>query len=95
MLDGGILSLSTSYEKLGKLTGREIDGADFGDYCNQTLAVITNRLAFVPPERRPRVYYARGPRGLVTGLGGARPNVSASSLSPVTSPAAARAGLPM
>jgi iron complex transport system substrate-binding protein len=24
----------------------------------------------VPPEKRPRVYYARGPRGLDTGLGG-------------------------
>jgi len=31
---------------------------------------ITNRIAFVPAEKRPRVYYARGPRGLVTGLGG-------------------------
>lgn len=35
-----------------------------------TLGVITNRIAFVPRERHPRVYYARGPRGLVTGLGG-------------------------
>jgi iron complex transport system substrate-binding protein len=70
LLDGRFLSLSTSYEKLGRLIGREIDGADFADYCNQTLSVITNRIAFVPREKRPRVYYARGPRGLVTGLGG-------------------------
>ena len=35
-----------------------------------TLNVITHRIAFVPQEKRPRVYYARGPRGLVTGLGG-------------------------
>jgi iron complex transport system substrate-binding protein len=70
LLDGRFLSLSTSYEKLGRLIGRENDGADFADYCNQTLSVITNRIAFVPREKRPRVYYARGPRGLVTGLGG-------------------------
>jgi len=70
LLDGRFLSLSTSYDKLGKLIGREIDGADFADYCNQTLGAITNRIAFVPREKRPRVYYARGPRGLVTGLGG-------------------------
>jgi iron complex transport system substrate-binding protein len=70
LLDGRFLSLSTSYEKLGKLIGREIDGADFADYCNQTLSVITNRIAFVAADKRPRVYYARGPRGLVTGLGG-------------------------
>jgi iron complex transport system substrate-binding protein len=70
LLDGRFLSLSTSYEKLGRLVSRESDGADFADYCNQTLTVITNRIAFVPRERRPRVYYARGPRGLTTGLGG-------------------------
>jgi iron complex transport system substrate-binding protein len=70
LLDGRFLSLSTTYEKLGKLIGREGDGADFADYCNMTLGVITNRIAFVTREKRPRVYYARGPRGLVTGLGG-------------------------
>jgi len=31
---------------------------------------IAGRIAAVPSERRPRVYYARGPRGLETGLGG-------------------------
>jgi len=70
VLDGGIMGLSTSYEKLGRLIGREAAGADFGDYCNMTLGVITNRIAFVPPEKRPRVYSARGPKGLTTALGG-------------------------
>jgi iron complex transport system substrate-binding protein len=70
LLDGRFLSLSTSYEKLGRLIGRAGDGADFADYCNMTLSVITNRIAFLPADKRPRVYYARGPRGLVTGLGG-------------------------
>jgi iron complex transport system substrate-binding protein len=70
VLDGGILGLSTSYEKLGRLIGREAAGADFGDYCNMTMGVITNRIAFVPAEKRPRVYYARGPKGLTTAFGG-------------------------
>jgi iron complex transport system substrate-binding protein len=70
VLDGGILGLSTSYEKLGRLIGREAAGADFGDYCNMTMGVITNRIAFVPAEKRPRVYSARGPKGLTTALGG-------------------------
>ncbi len=70
LLSGGILSLSTSYEKLGRLIGHETAGADFGDYCNMTLGAITNRIAFVPAEKRPRVYSARGPRGLTTALGG-------------------------
>jgi iron complex transport system substrate-binding protein len=71
LLDGRVLSLSTSYEKLGRLIGREAEGADFADYCNQTLAVVTNRIAFVPADKRPKIYYARGPSGLTTGLGGA------------------------
>jgi iron complex transport system substrate-binding protein len=70
LLDGRFLSLSTTYEKLGRLIDRAGDGADFADYCNMTLSVITNRIAFVPADKRPRVYYARGPRGLMTGLGG-------------------------
>jgi iron complex transport system substrate-binding protein len=71
LLDGRVLSLSTSYEKMGRLIGREGAGADFADYCNQTLSVVTNRIAFVPAEKRPRIYYARGPAGVTTGLAGA------------------------
>jgi iron complex transport system substrate-binding protein len=34
------------------------------------LATVLERIGTVPREQRPRVYYARGPRGLETGLGG-------------------------
>ena len=34
------------------------------------MATITSRIAAIPKSARPRVYYARGPRGLETGLGG-------------------------
>jgi iron complex transport system substrate-binding protein len=34
------------------------------------LADVDERVARVPPARRPRVYYARGPRGLESGLKG-------------------------
>jgi len=71
LLDGRVLSLSTTYEKLGRLIGREAEGADFADYCNQTLGVVTSRIAFVAAEKRPRIYYAGGPHGLTTGRGGA------------------------
>src|SRR5262249_19664909 len=37
---------------------------------SRTLTAIIGRIADVGAEQRPRVYYARGPRGLVTGLGG-------------------------
>jgi iron complex transport system substrate-binding protein len=70
LLDGRFLSLSMSYEKLGRLIGRPAEGADFAGACSGTLTAITGRIASVPAEKRPRVYYARGPRGLTTGLGG-------------------------
>jgi iron complex transport system substrate-binding protein len=35
-----------------------------------TTLTITRRVAAIPAERRPRVYYGRGPRGLDTGLAG-------------------------
>jgi iron complex transport system substrate-binding protein len=69
LLDGRFVAMPTTYRKLGELIGRGAAGADFADYCNMTLSEITNRIAFVPASSRPRVYYARGPRGLVTGLG--------------------------
>jgi iron complex transport system substrate-binding protein len=70
LLDGRFVAMPTMYRKLGQLVRREAAGEDFADYCHQTLTVITERIAVVPLEQRPRVYYARGPRGLVTALGG-------------------------
>jgi iron complex transport system substrate-binding protein len=70
LLNGEFLYMSDCYEKLGQLIRRDNDGLDFSDYCFQTLGIITNRIAGVTAEQRPRVYYARGPRGLTTGLGG-------------------------
>jgi iron complex transport system substrate-binding protein len=37
---------------------------------DNTIATIKGRIDKVPDAQRPRVYYARGPRGLETGLGG-------------------------
>jgi iron complex transport system substrate-binding protein len=34
------------------------------------MTTIKSRVDAVPPNQRPKVYYARGPRGLETGLGG-------------------------
>jgi iron complex transport system substrate-binding protein len=70
LLDGRFVDLPTSYRKLGALTRHGTEGEDLADYTNQTLATVTQRIANVPLEQRPRVYYARGTRGLETGLGG-------------------------
>jgi iron complex transport system substrate-binding protein len=70
LLDGRFLALTSAYQKLGQLTARQAQAEDLADYTSRTLMAITERIADLTAEQRPRVYYARGPRGLVTGLGG-------------------------
>jgi iron complex transport system substrate-binding protein len=70
LLDGRFTALATAYQKLGELIGRQAAAEDLADHARRTLAAITERIADIAAEQRPRVYYARGPRGLVTGLSG-------------------------
>ena len=70
LLDGRFVALTAAYQKLGQLTGRQAPAQELADYTSRTLTAIIGRIADVGAEQRPRVYYARGPRGLVTGLGG-------------------------
>jgi len=70
LLDGRFASIASSYRTLGQLTGRRSEGDAFADYAERTVATIMRRIAAIPPDKRPAVYYARGPRGLETGLGG-------------------------
>src|SRR5262249_45540380 len=55
---------------LGELTGRQVDAEKLARYAEDTIKATVGRVATIGPSSRPRVYYARGPRGLVTGLGG-------------------------
>jgi iron complex transport system substrate-binding protein len=68
LLDGRFDGIPTTYRTIGALTGRSDAGEAKARYAEQTLKTITSRLP--EPAKRPRVYYARGPRGLDTGLGG-------------------------
>jgi iron complex transport system substrate-binding protein len=70
LLDGSFNGTPNAYRILGELIGRRDDGAAMATYAEETVKTITGRIAAIPRERRPRVYYARGPRGLETGLGG-------------------------
>jgi len=70
LLDGRFSALATTYQKLGELVGRSAAAEELADYARRTLAQVTGRIADVAADARPRVYYARGPRGLVTALGG-------------------------
>ncbi len=70
LLDGRFDGIAESYRKLGELIGRRDDAEKLARYADDTLKTIDTRIGAVAPDKRPRVYYARGPRGLSTGLGG-------------------------
>jgi iron complex transport system substrate-binding protein len=70
LLDGRLDKAADTYRTLGRLLRREADAAALADYAEATLRTVRERVAAVPPDRRPRTYYARGPRGQETGLAG-------------------------
>jgi iron complex transport system substrate-binding protein len=70
LLDGRFEGIPLSYRTLGALIGWREQGESLARNAEDTMKTITQRVGTIPPDRRPRVYYARGPRGLETGLGG-------------------------
>lgn len=70
LLDGTLTSTAATYRTLGALLHRSEPAAVLAAYADAILARVRHRVATVPRERRPRVYFARGPRGLETGRGG-------------------------
>jgi iron complex transport system substrate-binding protein len=70
LLDGRFDGTAASYRTIGTLVGRLEPAEALARYTEDTVKTIEGRIAAIPRERRPRVYYARGPRGLETGLGG-------------------------
>ena len=70
LLDGRLAETENAYVRLGALIHRSAEAGKLAAYVAGTKRTILGRIAQVPRERRPRVYYARGPRGLETGLAG-------------------------
>jgi iron complex transport system substrate-binding protein len=55
---------------MGDILGVKARGEELARYVEQTFAEIDAALATVAPDKRPRVYLARGPDGLETGVVG-------------------------
>ncbi|MEA2794280.1 MAG: iron complex transport system substrate-binding protein [Bradyrhizobium sp.] len=70
LLDGRFAGIAGTYRTLGALIGRPEEAEKLARYTEDTLKTITGRVEPIATSERPRVYYARGPRGLATGLGG-------------------------
>jgi iron complex transport system substrate-binding protein len=62
--------MAASYRTLGQLFGRTEDAEKLARITDETIAAITSRVASVPSDARPRVYYARDHTGLVTAQAG-------------------------
>jgi iron complex transport system substrate-binding protein len=70
LLNGRFDQIPVSYRTLGQLVGRTKEAQVLAAYAESTMSAVLARVARVPEAGRPRVYYARGPRGLETGLSG-------------------------
>lgn len=64
--DGGLRSLDRTYKVLGDLLGQPRRAAELAAYCRNTIDEIESKVKTIPPERRRRLYYAEGPKGLET-----------------------------
>jgi iron complex transport system substrate-binding protein len=70
LLDGRFAGIAGTYRTLGALIGRAEDAEKLARTTEDTLKTITGRIEPIAASERPRVYFARGPKGLATGLGG-------------------------
>jgi len=70
LLDGRFAATVATLRKVGELTRHQTEADALAAYADQTLTTIKARIDAIPSAQRPRVYYARDPRGLETGLGG-------------------------
>jgi iron complex transport system substrate-binding protein len=70
LIDGHLDKVAASYRTLGQLFGRAEDAEKLARIADETVAAITSRVASIPGDARPRVYYARDHTGLVTAQAG-------------------------
>lgn len=70
LIAGNLADTPATLRKLGTVVGKPARAETLARYAEEMLALVKSRIAAVPPDKRPRVYIARGPRGLETGIAG-------------------------
>jgi iron complex transport system substrate-binding protein len=70
LLDGRLEDAPRIYRLLGELLGVKDRAEQLAKYADETLNGLKARIAAIPENQRPRVYYARAANGLETGLAG-------------------------
>jgi iron complex transport system substrate-binding protein len=70
LFDGAFDRIPLPWRRRGAGGGARARGEEWARYAQGILDDVAARVVRIPPDRRPRVYYGRGPRGLDTGLAG-------------------------
>jgi iron complex transport system substrate-binding protein len=70
LFDGRLESMASTFRAIGRATGDDDRAERVAAYAERVLADVKRRVASVAERDQPRVYYARGPAGLQTGLAG-------------------------
>jgi iron complex transport system substrate-binding protein len=70
LLDGSFARTPETYRQLGAALGRQADADALAASARDLTDTVAKAVGSLPEEKRPRVYYARGPRGLETGFAG-------------------------
>jgi iron complex transport system substrate-binding protein len=70
LIGGGLADTPATLRKLGTVLGTPERAEALARYAEETLTLLKDRIGTVPPDNRPTIYVARGPRGLETGIAG-------------------------
>ena len=70
LFDGAFDQIAAVFKFAGTALAVNERAKQLSRYAERVFADVDKRLAQVPPEKRPLIYYARGPRGMQTGLKG-------------------------
>ena len=70
LIGGGLADTPATLRKLGTVLGTPARAEALASYAEETLSLLKDRITGVPPDRRPSIYIARGPRGLETATAG-------------------------
>ena len=70
LIDGAFAKSGAMLRETGAILGAEARAETLAAYADGKLAALDKGLAGIPQDKRPSVYYGRGPEGLETGLSG-------------------------
>lgn len=70
LIDGTFADTAKTLREVGELLGAKDNAETLASYSETAISHLDATIAEVPADRRPRVYYGRGPDGLETGLAG-------------------------